>query len=139
MALGEAEVVTDGRGLLRRFDDVPGPRGAESQRIEHELEVGESHGAVGKAQIVCPALRVGKDDAGGVAQNDVPAPVKGRALVLETLHAAHGVDGDGSELAYKFGISSIPTVMFFKDGSEYTREIGYMPKEHYTAILEDMQ
>ena len=49
------------------------------------------------------------------------------------------VDGDGRELAYKFGISSIPTVMFFKDGSEYTREIGYMPKEHYTAILEDMQ
>ena len=47
--------------------------------------------------------------------------------------------GDGRELAYKFGISSIPTVMFFKDGSEYTREIGYMPKEHYTAILEDMQ
>ena len=34
------------------------------------------------------------------------------------------VDGDGRELAYKFGISSIPTVMFFKDGSEYTREIG---------------
>lgn len=48
------------------------------------------------------------------------------------------VDGDGQELAYSLGISSIPTVIIFKDGAEFAREIGYMPMEHYTKILDDI-
>lgn len=48
------------------------------------------------------------------------------------------VDGDGRELAYNFGISSIPTVIFFKDGAEYAREVGYMQMENYTEILDDL-
>lgn len=48
------------------------------------------------------------------------------------------VDGDGRELAFKFGVASIPTVIFFKDGNEYNREIGFMPKEHYTKILDEI-
>lgn len=48
------------------------------------------------------------------------------------------VDGDGRELAYNLGVSSIPTVIFFKDGVEYAREVGYMPIENYTKILDDL-
>lgn len=48
------------------------------------------------------------------------------------------VDGDGRELAYNLGISSIPTVIFFKDGAEYSREVGYMQMENYTEILDDL-
>lgn len=48
------------------------------------------------------------------------------------------VDDDGRELAISLGIESIPTVIIFKDGLEYTREIGYMPLEHYTKILDNI-
>ncbi len=48
------------------------------------------------------------------------------------------VDGDGNSLAFEFGISSIPTVVIFKDGDELTREIGLMPTEHYTDILDSL-
>lgn len=48
------------------------------------------------------------------------------------------VDDEGRELALSLGIESIPTVIIFKGGSEYAREIGYMPLEHYTKILDNI-
>lgn len=48
------------------------------------------------------------------------------------------VDGYGRSLAFEFGVSNIPTVIIFKDGDEYTREIGLMPLEHYTDILDSL-
>lgn len=43
---------------------------------------------------------------------------------------------DEQELAVKYGILSIPTVIFFKDGVELDRKIGVMPAESYTAVLD---
>lgn len=47
------------------------------------------------------------------------------------------VDGDGRELALEFGVTSIPTVIIFKDGDEINREIGLRPKEVYLQMLEN--
>lgn len=45
---------------------------------------------------------------------------------------------ENEELARKFGIMSIPTLIFFKDGIEHEREIGYRGineiKETYDSI-----
>jgi thioredoxin len=46
------------------------------------------------------------------------------------------VDVDESmELAQEFGVSTVPTVVFFKGGKEVSREIGFMPKEKIESIL----
>ena len=39
-------------------------------------------------------------------------------------------------LAQRFGIMSIPTVIFFKDGREIDRKVGVMPVGAYTAVLD---
>lgn len=39
------------------------------------------------------------------------------------------------ELAEKYGVQSIPTVLFFKDGTETAREIGFQPESVYSDIL----
>ena len=39
-------------------------------------------------------------------------------------------------LAQRFGIMSIPTVIFFKDGREIDRKVGVMPAGAYTAVLD---
>ena len=40
------------------------------------------------------------------------------------------------ELAIGFGISGIPTVIFFTDGTEVDRLVGVMPPEAYVQVLE---
>ena len=40
------------------------------------------------------------------------------------------------ELAAKFGIMSIPTLMIFKDGAEQERIVGYRSKEDLSALVE---
>ena len=40
------------------------------------------------------------------------------------------------ELAIRYGVMSIPTVIFFKDGKEIERKVGLMPAEAYTAVLD---
>jgi len=50
------------------------------------------------------------------------------------------VDIDQSmELAQEFGVNTVPTVVFFKDGKEVSREIGFMPKEKIEANLNAMK
>ena len=39
-------------------------------------------------------------------------------------------------LAQRFGVMSIPTVLFFKDGKEIDRKVGVMPADSYTAVLD---
>ncbi|MBP3333510.1 MAG: thioredoxin, partial [Clostridia bacterium] len=39
------------------------------------------------------------------------------------------------ELAVKFGIASIPTVLLFKDGEITDKSIGYKQKSHFEAML----
>ena len=40
------------------------------------------------------------------------------------------------ELARRFGVMSIPTVVFLKDGKEIARKVGVMPAGAFSEILE---
>jgi len=40
------------------------------------------------------------------------------------------------ELAIRFGVMSIPTVVFLKNGREFDRKIGTMPEAVYVDVLE---
>ncbi|KKS32958.1 MAG: Thioredoxin [Candidatus Amesbacteria bacterium GW2011_GWA2_42_12] len=44
------------------------------------------------------------------------------------------VDSEG-ELAQKFGVMSIPTVILFKDGVEVARQVGFSGKQGYLDLL----
>ena len=46
------------------------------------------------------------------------------------------VDEQG-ELAMRYGVMSIPTVIFFKDGKEIAREVGALPPEAFARILDE--
>ena len=43
---------------------------------------------------------------------------------------------DEQELAIRYGVMSIPTVIFFKDGKEIDRKVGVMPPEVFVQVLE---
>lgn len=50
------------------------------------------------------------------------------------------VDIDESmELAQEYGVSTVPTVIFFKDGKEVTREIGFMSRDKIVENIESMK
>ena len=40
------------------------------------------------------------------------------------------------ELARRFGVMSIPTVVFLKNGREFDRKVGVMPAQAFTAVLD---
>ena len=40
------------------------------------------------------------------------------------------------ELAVKFGVMSIPTLVLFKDGAEVTRSVGVVPKAKLLEMIE---
>ena len=61
---------------------------------------------------------------------DLAKQFEGRALVSK-------VDVEEVEEAgYNFRVTSVPTLIIFKDGVEVAREIGYKPKEMLVKILE---
>lgn len=41
------------------------------------------------------------------------------------------------ELAARYGVMSIPTVIFFRDGAELERKVGLMPGEIYAQVLDE--
>ena len=43
---------------------------------------------------------------------------------------------DEQELALRYGVMSIPTVIFFRDGKEIDRKVGVMPPEAFTQVLD---
>ncbi len=43
------------------------------------------------------------------------------------------------ELAMRYGIQGVPTVIFFRDGKELDRLVGMMPPEAYTSFLDKTQ
>ena len=71
-------------------------------------------------------------------------PCRMLAPVIEQLSGQYAgkalvgkVDTDSEqELAMRYGIMSIPTVIFFKDGREIDRKVGVMPPQAYTAVLD---
>ena len=40
------------------------------------------------------------------------------------------------DLAVRYGVATIPTVIFFENGKEIDRKVGVMPPEVYTRILD---
>ena len=40
------------------------------------------------------------------------------------------------ELARRFGVMSIPTVVFLKNGREFDRKVGVMPQQAFTDVLD---
>jgi thioredoxin 1 len=40
------------------------------------------------------------------------------------------------ELARRFGVMSIPTVVFLKNGREFDRKVGVMPSQAFTDVLD---
>ena len=61
---------------------------------------------------------------------DLAGKYEGKALVGKV-----NVD-DEPDLARRFGVMSIPTVVFLKDGKEFDRKVGVMPAQAYTAVLD---
>ena len=55
---------------------------------------------------------------------------EGRAVVGKV-----DVDECG-ELAMRYGVMSIPTVIFFKNGKEIDRKVGVMPAGAFTQVLD---
>ena len=41
------------------------------------------------------------------------------------------------ELAQRFGVMTIPTLVFFKNGEEFDRKVGVMPPEVFEKIIDD--
>ncbi len=41
-----------------------------------------------------------------------------------------------SDLARRFGVMSVPTMILFKQGQEVSKQVGYMPKELLTRWIE---
>ncbi|MBR1925355.1 MAG: thioredoxin [Clostridia bacterium] len=46
---------------------------------------------------------------------------------------------ENMNLAQQFGIMSVPTLMLFKDGEEYGREIGLKSKEQLKEIISELK
>lgn len=55
---------------------------------------------------------------------------EGKALVGKV-----DIDEQG-ELAMRYGVMSIPTVILFKDGKEIDRKVGVMPAEAFVQMLD---
>ena len=61
---------------------------------------------------------------------DIGAKYDGKAVVAK-------VDVDENQaLAAKYGVMSIPSVIFFKDGKEIGRKVGVQPASAYTQTLD---
>ena len=60
------------------------------------------------------------------------AQYEGRAIVSKVNIDRH------SELAGRYGIQSIPTVLFFKDGKEVQRLVGVHPESAYASVLDEL-
>ena len=64
---------------------------------------------------------------------DLAGQYDGKALVGKV-----NVDEE-PELAVRYGVMSIPTVIFFKDGKEIARKVGVMPAGAFTQVLDENQ
>jgi len=45
---------------------------------------------------------------------------------------------DAMEIATKFSVMNIPTVVFFKDGEEFTRIVGVAAKDNFVKKIEEV-
>lgn len=61
--------------------------------------------------------------------DEIAAEQEGKAVVGKI-----DVDEE-ADLAAKFGVMNIPTVILFKDGKEVSRSVGLVPKQKLLAML----
>ena len=66
----------------------------------------------------------------GPVIDDLANQYEGKAIVGKV-----NVDEE-QELAIRYGVMSIPTVIFFKDGREIDRKVGVMPGDAFTQVLD---
>ena len=66
----------------------------------------------------------------GPVIEDLAAKYDGKALVGKV-----NVD-DEPQLAQRYGVMSIPTVIFLKNGKEIDRKVGFMPEGAFTEVLD---
>ena len=66
----------------------------------------------------------------GPVIEDLAGQYEDRALVGKV-----NTDEEG-ELAMRYTVMNIPTVIFFKDGKEIDRKVGVMPPASYTEVLD---
>ena len=67
----------------------------------------------------------------GPVIEDLAAKYDGKALVGKV-----NVD-DEPQLAQRYGVMSIPTVIFLKNGKEIDRKVGVMPPQVFTQVLDE--
>lgn len=66
----------------------------------------------------------------GPVMEDLAGRYEGKALVAKV-----NVDEE-PELARRFGVMNIPTVVFLKNGREFDRKVGAYPAEVYAGVLD---
>ena len=66
----------------------------------------------------------------GPVMEDLAGRYEGKALVAKV-----NVDEE-PELARRFGVMNIPTVVFLKNGREFDRKVGAYPAEGYAGVLD---
>ena len=66
----------------------------------------------------------------GPVMEDLAGRYDGKALVAKV-----NVDEE-PELARRFGVMNIPTVVFLKEGREFDRKVGAYPPPVYTEVLD---
>ena len=67
----------------------------------------------------------------GPLVEDLAKQYEGKAVTVGKVN----VDEE-QELAIRYGVMSIPTVIFFKDGKEIDRKVGVMPPNAFTQVLD---
>lgn len=43
------------------------------------------------------------------------------------------------DAAIRYGVTSVPTLIFFKDGEEIDRQVGYMEEDELSKIIEEIK
>lgn len=67
-------------------------------------------------------------------------PCRMLTQILEGVEGITNIDIDkDQETARKYGIRSVPALVFLKDGVEVHRQVGAIPLDKYNQILDDIK
>jgi len=67
-------------------------------------------------------------------------PCRMLAQILDGVEGITPIDIDkDQETARKYGIRSVPALVFLKDGVEVHRQVGVIPVDKYNQILDDIK